>query len=190
MGRRRGKIQKEPITQNVLLDMLKLGAALTVAMVAPNALTLFKSAGRKTEWDPYYPSSIERHTMKLWRKGFVDVHETETGFTVVITEKGKQELLRYDIEAMSVPRQDPWDEKWRMVFFDIPTGHEARNIFREKLISMGFFQMQKSVYIHPFPCAKQIKFLREVYFMPDSVKLAVIEHLENDEDLRRFFRLG
>ena len=102
----------------------------------------------------------------------------------------RKELLKFDIEAMSIPRQNPWDGKWRMVFFDIPTSHKARNIFREKLISMGFFQMQKSVYVNPFPCAKQIKFLREVYEIPDSVKLAVIEHLENDEDLRKFFRLN
>ena len=98
-------------------------------------------------------------------------------------------MLTYDIEQMAIERQDPWDGKWRMVFFDIPTGHEARNIFREKLISMGFFQMQKSVYVHPFPCTKQIRFLREVYEMPHDVKLAVIEHLENDDDLRHFFRL-
>lgn len=119
----------------------------------------------------------------------MEVKETEAGYVVAITERGKRELLTYDIEQMAIERQNPWDGKWRMVFFDIPTGHEARNIFRENLISMGFFQMQKSVYVHPFPCTKQIKFLREVYEMPHSVKLATIEHLENDEDLRRFFRL-
>lgn len=189
MGRRKRSVPKEQITKDVLLNLLKAGAALAVAVTAPNALRVLKPLIEQPKWDKYYPSSIERHTMKLWRKGLVEVKETEAGYVVAITERGKRELLTYDIEQMAIERQNPWDGKWRMVFFDIPTGHEARNIFRENLISMGFFQMQKSVYVHPFPCTKQIKFLREVYEMPHSVKLATIEHLENDEDLRRFFRL-
>lgn len=188
--RKRLKEPKEHITRDTLLALLKAGAVLTVAFTAPNALRLLSPlVGEEKQWEQYYPSSIARHTLKLWRNGFVDVYETESGYVVKITEKGRTEILRYDLESMTIPKQEPWDRRWRMVFFDIPASHEARNIFRESLLSMGFFKMQKSVYVHPFPCRKQIQFLREVYDIPHSVKFATVDFLENDEDLRRFFRL-
>lgn len=192
MGRRKvvNRVVREHIGRDELLDFLRAGIALSVAVIAPNALRVFKPLiTKESTWNRFYPSSIERHTMKLWRKGLVDVKETVDGFIVVITQKGITDVLRYDLDALSVKRPDTWDRKWRIVFFDLPATHEARNHFREKLISIGFFQMQKSVYVYPFPCEKEIQFLREVYSMPHSVKYAVVEKLENDEDLRHFFRL-
>lgn len=193
MGRRKKKPEKkEHITKDILLRLLQGGALLGVALIAPNAIRMLKPLSRnEEEWENYYPSSLQRYTMRLWRKGLVDVKETSEGYTVVITEKGKTEILRYDMEAMSIKKQDPWDRKWRMIFFDIPTGEDSpRHAFREHLRSMGFFMMQKSVYVHPYPCHKQVQFLREVFGIPHSVKLATVDFLENDDDLRRFFRLG
>lgn len=191
MGRRRVlKEPKEHITRDVLLNLLKAGVVLAVAVTEPGALRAFKPVmSREKRWRRYYPSSIERHTMKLWRKGFVELQETAEGHVVAITDKGKTETLRYDIENMEIKEPGQWDGKWRIVFFDIPASHEARNHFREKLLSLGFFQMQKSVYVHPYPCDKEITFLREIYHMPHSVKYAEVTRLENDEDLRSFFRL-
>jgi hypothetical protein len=193
MGRRKlvSRNSREHIGKEELLDFLRAGIALSVAVAAPNALRIFKPwANTHKVWKRFYPSSIERHTMKLWRKGFVDVKETDQGFKVTITEKGETEVLKYDLENLTIATPDDWDGKWRMVFFDIPSGHENRNHFREKLLSLGFFQMQKSVYIYPFPCKKEIQYLREVYNMPHSVKFATVSWLENDDDLRRFFRLS
>ncbi len=192
--RHRKKIREEPkehITRDKVLALLKIGVVLAVAFTAPNALVAFAPFVRgHKEWEPYYPSSITRHTLKLWRKGYVDVKETKEGTVVVLSEKGKREVLRYDLENLSVPKQTPWDGKWRMVFFDVPTSHGSRNAFREYLKAMGFFLMQKSVYVHPYPCAREVKYVREVLDLPHEVKLATVSTLENDEDLRRFFRLG
>ena len=77
-----------------------------------------------------------------------------------------------------------------MVFFDIDTGHNMeRRVLRNKLKELGFFAMQKSVYVFPYPCNKEIQYLREVYEIPHSVKLALVENMENDDDLRRIFHL-
>lgn len=192
MGRHKTskKLVKEHIGRDELLGLLKSGIGLTMMLAFPNSQKIFKPllSGQNT-WNEYYPSSIHRHTMKLWRKGLVDVRESSDGYTVVITEKGRRDTLQYDLEAMTVETPTEWDGRWRMIFFDIPTTHKARNHFREKLLYMGFFCMQKSVYVYPYPCEKQIKFLREVYEMPHSVKYAVVESLENDEDLRRYFHV-
>lgn len=193
MGRRRQKntVEKEHITQDILLGILKTGVLLTVAVIAPNVLQIIDSfASKKKEWERYYPSSVGRQITKLWRKGCVQIQETKNGHVVTITDKGKTEVLKYDIDNISISEQNPWDGKWRMVFFDIATGYDsARHAFQNKLKSLGFFQMQKSVYIFPYPCEKEVKFLREVYDIPHSVKLAKVERLENDLELRSHFRL-
>ncbi|HLD25256.1 MAG TPA: CRISPR-associated endonuclease Cas2 [Patescibacteria group bacterium] len=190
---RRKKVQapKEHVTRDILLQLLKTGVVLAVAMTAPNALKMFTPRGRReSPLEQYYPSSVNRQLTRLWRKGFVDVREGPDGYVVTISDKGKTEILRYDLDTMDVPRPREWDGKWRMVFFDIPGKEESvRAAFRQHLKSMGFFQMQKSVYVHPFPCSKQVQFLREVYAIPHSVKLAVVDVLENDEDLRRIFHV-
>lgn len=192
--RKRKKLREEPrehITRDKIFALLKVGVVLAVAFTAPNALAVFAPFVRgHKEWEPYYPSSITRHTMKLWRRGYVEVKETKDGTIVVLSEKGKREVLKYDLENLVIQKQVPWDGKWRMVFFDVPTSHSARNAFREYLKSMGFFQMQKSVYVHPYPCAREVKYVREVLVLPHEVKLATVSALENDNDLRRFFRLG
>lgn len=190
MKRRKKKSAKEHITRDTLLDLLKLGAILTVAFTAPKMLRILKSSREEKPWEPYYPSSVARTTTTLWRKGFVDVKEGKDGFTVTLTDKGKREILQYDLEEMSIPKQEPWDGRWRMVFFDIAAGDPSRHMFRDRLKALGFFPMQESVYVHPYPCRKQIQFLREIYEIPHSVKLASVSWLENDEDLRGFFRLS
>ena len=115
--------------------------------------------------------------------------DTKNGYIVRLTDKGKKLTLSYDIDTMAIQKQEEWDGKWRMVFFDIPAGQIERIMFQRKLKNLGFFQMQRSVYICPYPCEKEIKFLREVWEMPHSVKLATVERIENDSDLRRHFRL-
>jgi DNA-binding transcriptional ArsR family regulator len=192
MARRRTLEQsRKHITKDILLSSLSEGIHLTVDMIEAHSVRyLLRRVYGASVWEEYYPSSISRHTTKLWRKGLVDVRQTKDGCVVVLTEKGKTEVLKYDIDNLSIPKQEPWDGKWRMVFFDIDTeSHATRNAFREHLKTMGFFQIQKSVYVHPYPCTKELQYLREVLEVPHSVKLATVEQIENDEDLQRYFKL-
>ena len=188
--REKKSFTKSHIDKQALLQLLKAGVVLSVVLVAPNALRILKpSLKEKDSWNDYYPSSIERETLRLWRRGYVEVRKMKNGYQVRITARGKTEILNYDLNAMSIPKPKSWDGKWRMVFFDIPAGKKVRHVFRRHLRELEFFPMQESVYVHPYPCAKQIKFLREVYSIPHYVKLAVVERIENDRDLRRYFDL-
>jgi DNA-binding transcriptional regulator PaaX len=192
MGRKKSRVVRENITKEVLLGVLKTGVILAVAVTAPGLLQVIDTFTNKHDtWGKYYPSSLTRHVRRLLRKGLVELKETTDGYTVRLTHKGKSEFLKYDIDHMSIAKQDRWDGKWRMVFFDIPAGDgSARTVFQRKLRSLGFFQMQRSVYVYPYPCRKEVAYLREIYGIPHDVKLATVEHLENDEDLRKIFHLS
>jgi len=72
------------------------------------------------------------------------------------TKKGKiwfrTSLLRY-YKDLGVK----WDNKWRLVIFDIPQEfHNKRNRFRKRLKSLGFYKIQKSVFVFPYPCENEL----------------------------------
>lgn len=191
MKKERDEGVKIKINKRELLRILKAGTVLALAFVAPNAIKVLKDwVKEKDEWEDYYPSSIEKMTQKLLRKGMVEVVYKRDMPVVKITEKGKTEILRYDLENFSIEKPKKWDGKWRMVIFDFPVDYKKeRQIFWEKIKQLGFYQMQKSVYLYPFPCEKEIKYLREVLNVPHYVKLALITKIENEEELRKIFRV-
>ena len=49
-------------------------------------------------------------------------------------------------------------------YFDIPEKlKRAREVLRDKLKDIGFIELQKSVFAHPFECEDEINFIVEVF---------------------------
>jgi phenylacetic acid degradation operon negative regulatory protein len=49
------------------------------------------------------------------------------------------------------------DGRWRIVIFDIPQNKSyVRHILRTKLAEFSFYKLQRSVYISPYVCEKEI----------------------------------
>jgi CRISPR/Cas system-associated protein endoribonuclease Cas2 len=140
--------------------------------------------------EDYFPSEVHRTVARLERKGWVEKKEVSGEIVVALTEKGKKQLLVFDLETLA-PKEDKWDGKWRMVFFDIESkSSHLRDRLRRYLVRMGFKQYQESVWVSPYGCDDEIKYIREVLEAGHGIKLAVVESLENDEDLREWFGLG
>lgn len=191
MGRHKEQVERKNITKDILLGILKTGALLTLATVAPGTLKIFKNFGEKDPWFEYYPSSIERVTRRLYRKGMVEIKYNQKIPTVQISQNGKIEILSYDLDKLRIKSQTHWDGKWRLVIFDIAEKYKKiREIVRVKLKELGFYQFQDSVFIYPYPCEKEIIYLREILLVPHSIKLVRADRIENDEDLRKIFKLN
>lgn len=140
-------------------------------------------------WDEYFPSVIVGASNRLLRKGLVEKEEMSDGVVVKITEKGKREILKFDLAKMAVKR-GKWDGKWRIVFFDVDEDkRHIRDRLREYLKILGLKQMQESVFVSPFDVFAEVKYLREVLDIPHAVKLATVDYLENSEDLREIFEV-
>lgn len=178
------------ITKETLLGILKTGAVLGLAVTAPGTLKIFKNFGKEDPWYEYYPSTIERLTRKLYRQGMVET-KYEHGIPVVkITNKGIVEVLKYDLDKMEIKPQKKWDGKWRLVVFDISKKYnKVRDLIRNKLKAMNFYKFQDSVFIYPYPCEKEIQYLREVLQIPHTIKLIRADRIENDKQLREIFKL-
>lgn len=145
--------------------------------------------GSKINLEDYFPSVVARTADKLERKGMVERIETKEGLMIKITDKGKQELLKYKLKEMR-PKDGKWDGKWRVVFFDVPEEKKSkRDVLRDFLLVLGMKRMQDSVFIGPYDVMREVRYLREYLGVPHGVKLGVLESLENADDLKEIFNL-
>ncbi len=109
-----------------------------------------------------------------------------------ITKLGKKELLRYNIDELEIKKSKVWDDKWRMVIFDIPEKFKnGRDALSKKLKEMGFYRLQKSVFVYPYECENEIDFIREFFDVKKFVILLRISTMGEYYDLilKKYFNL-
>lgn len=139
--------------------------------------------------EDYFPSVVVQTVKRLARKGMVEIKEAGEGKVVILTEKGKRGKLFYNLKNM-LPKKGIWDGKWRVVIFDIDEKRKGkRNFLRKYLTQLGFRQWQKSVWINPYDCTSEIKYLREVLEVPHEVKFGVMEWVEDEDEIKKWFDL-
>jgi len=185
------KLQREKANTTRTKEVLRLlatGAVIGMSFVMPTlpmAIAPF-IIDRNENRIPRFGQTIR----DLHRQKLVEiVHEGDT--TIVrITEEGKLRALRYKIDEMVVAPQRRWDGLWRLVIFDIPEKEKRmRELFREHLKLLNFYQLQKSVWVHAYPCIDEIEFLREIYHVGFNVSYIVAKQIENDSLLRSHFNI-
>lgn len=93
-----------------------------------------------------------------------------------ITGIGKRKLVR---RFPLLKWQDQkWDGLWRMVIFDIQeSNRKTRQIFRQKLLSLGFGKLQQSVYITPFDVAEDMYEFIQLHNLEKQAHVLVNKHL-------------
>ena len=89
---------------------------------------------------------------------------------------------------MAPPKK--WDGVWRLIIFDIPEKYRARRRdFQEKLKHMGCYQLQKSVWTHPFPCEKEIEMLKDFLHIKPYVDILIVSRMSSGKVLYHFREL-
>lgn len=125
------------------------------------------------------------------KQKYVTVAESEEGtVTVKITKVGLVKALSYNLNTMHVQEPATWDKKWRVVIFDVPVKHNRlRDVFRMRLVQLGLYKIQESVYVSPYPCFDEVEFLRELYGISFTVRYLLVEKIEDDRGIKRHFKL-
>jgi len=91
---------------------------------------------------------------------------------------------------MKINKPLKWDNLWRLVIFDIPEDKKsARMALASKLKELGFYPMQKSVYIHPYECKDEIDFIMELFDITPYVRFLRVRDIDIELDLKNRFRL-
>jgi DNA-binding transcriptional regulator PaaX len=128
---------------------------------------------------------------ELYKSKLISEKENPDGtITMILTEKGEKKALTYNLDEMTIKKPAEWDKKWRMVVFDIPERIKwTREAMRRHLKNLGFYEFQKSVFVHPYDCKDEIEYLIEFYDIRRFVRFVVAESLDNELHLKREFEL-
>ncbi len=182
-------------TTQGILSYLAVAGVLAIAVTAPYALAgiarLYASA-KKLSLEQTRVRRIAQALAAAKRSKLIIMSQKLDGkFLVELSEKGRRRLKEVDYENLQIPILKTWDQKWRIVIFDIPHTFRKsiRNAFTIKLKRLGFSLLQKSVWVHAYPCENEIRFLAEALQVSRFVHIIVAESLTNDVKLYRHFQL-
>lgn len=180
------------ITSRLVDEIIRLGAlgaSLSAAMVAPNAIQALDKPLRKlfARLDQHEQvREVQRVIRYMKQKGLL-AGSYEHGLQ--LTRKAKERLIRNELETLSVTPQKTWDKRWRIILYDIPERQKsARDALGTQLLRIGCFQLQKSTWITPFPCRDDIVKICTHYDIDTYVTYFEALNLDNEKALLSRFK--
>jgi len=135
--------------------------------------------------------SIKDAIRKLYQSKLIDFKEKSGGDVILtLTDNGKKKILIYNFDKIKLKKSSKWDGYWRMVIFDIPEYlKKERDFFSKKLKEMGFYSIQKSIFIYPHECKNELDFMIEVLNLRKFVRFILVKEIDIDLHLRKIFKL-
>jgi DNA-binding transcriptional regulator PaaX len=170
--------------QNIILSTISTAGIIGIALVAPNVLGAMGKLGiiphkRQSE-------TIEKARERLIRMGLVE--HSKDGLK--ITKKGRIRLFKEGFYQVTNKKNKKWDGRWRVLIFDIPENlRYVRDQIRMSLLNIGFMRLQNSVWIFPYDCEEYISLLKADMEISDDVLYMIVDELENDGHIRKYFGL-
>lgn len=173
-----------------ILKLIGIGALFTAASIlSPTFLyVVLKKYLKYKLRKSYKPNQIKNSIYYLRKRKFIAYEGNNKN--IKLTDLGKRRLSKIDYENLEI-KTGNWDGKWRFLFFDIPEEKlGARDTFRRKLKLLGFFHFQRSVFVCPYPCEKEINFMTDYLDITPCVYLVTAKRFSGDEYLLKEFALN
>ncbi len=161
--------------QATILAVIGVAGVVAVGVVAPNVAGLLAKHGANVIRKANEKQNIAKAIKTLKKQGKIKVVDGH----YELTDMGRIAFQGGVARAIHIHNKPKWDGKWRMVMFDVSEKHrERREQLRSMLQSFGFQQLQKSVWVYPYPCEELIALLQielrvrkeAVYLVADAVQ--------------------
>ena len=177
-----------PMSKKIML--LLIGGASLCLTRRPDAYFRIVK-GMVKEWRKINERNLRAAIKNLYKSKMIDFKENEDGTVLtVLTDQGEKRILKYDIDKIEIKRPSSWDKLWRLVIFDIPENKKiGRKALVAKLKELGFYPMQKSVFIHPYECKDEIDFITEIFELSSYNRFLRVKDIDIDLDLKNRFHL-
>lgn len=162
----------------LIRDRLLLGAAISgdlfFEFVQPLSFQLKKMRGMLPP--DYKLTNFTVSISKMLTTGYLEKVVRNGEPYLRLTGRGLKALVR-DYPIFSLKNQK-WDGKWRMVFYDIPNEKKGiRDSLKSKLKELGFGMIQESIYITPYDLAQDLSEFIEAQQLDDYVFIGEINKL-------------
>lgn len=178
-----------PTVHEIILRTILDSGSIILDELAPSAIKRFgPSFGLTRKSDPRY--DIPRSVRRLVERGLLEVKVRKGQEFLSLTEKGQQTLVRFARDELILKKPKVWDKKWRVVIYDIPEDRKSlRMELKRVLEGLGFVMVQKSVWVHAYPCEDLLLLLKAEFRLGKEVLYLVVNRIENDTWMRKHFKL-
>ena len=185
------KKPKSVIVKDILYWLAIAGMVYFAASSPYFVLNLMRSFKKWRKYKKYKTRNISNAFKRLERQGCIEIKKTNHQIYISLTEKGKRMANWLQIDALKIKRPIKWDGRWRIVIFDIAQMKKFyREAFRGKLKELGFYPLQKSVWIHPFNCKDEIEVLKDFFGLSEKeIRLIIAEEIGQEQWLRKIFNI-
>ncbi len=187
------RIKKKSLSFQIL-RALAVGGVFILAASSPTfALNLPNNIARilKEQNQRKKREKLFRALTYLRSRKFTEIKDLPDGRTEVrITSAGQEFVGIADFDNLEIEKPIVWDKKFRLVIFDIPKHkHSYSTGFSRTLKELGFYMIQKSVWVHPYDCTNEIVYLRNIFEIEPYVKVVLADAIEGDFKIRKHFKL-
>ena len=182
---RKSKIQK------ILLNSLYTAGIMSLAVFAPNAISILKkfNIGKKRKSNPKY--SVRKAINRLRQKGLIVWEENKKGVFLRLTREGEQSLDLMERKEFKISIPKKWDSKWRIIIFDIKEERKGtREKLRNTLINIGFLKIQNSVWVYPYDCEELMTLIKADLKVGKDILYIIADSIENDSWVKKHFNLN
>ncbi len=184
---------KSEITKDLLL-LLAVSGMIVVAATSPHLGTnLVRAYQRRKKYTPRRDEKRDciNAFYRLLRDGSITVERSTKQIYISLTERGRAKAGWLQINHLRIEKPKKWDGIWRIVIFDIAHQHRLkREALRGLLKRLDFYQLQKSVWIHPYNCKSEVELLAD-FFGLTSKEIRLIESgaIGKDTEIKKYFHM-
>jgi DNA-binding transcriptional regulator PaaX len=171
-----------------VLMTVAVAGVITVAAALPGVAIIAAPFLKKKKYSP--KQVILRNVDSLIKHGLLVQQVDKAGhISLKLTKLGKFEVGIRGLDTQ-IGRSKVWDGLWRVIVFDIPESKsKVRYELRRAVGLYGFYKLQQSVWVYPYPCEDFVKLIKQRLGIASHVLYLTSNYIENDKYLRKEFDL-
>lgn len=135
---------------------------------------------------------IKRNLKNLEKIDIISIEERGNKLFVYKINNNHPKVIKYSIKILLdlKKKNKNWNGKWFLVFFDVPEiQRNKRDYLRKFLIDLGFYRYQKSVYLFPYECEKEVTLIKKIVEGAKYMRYIIAEKIEDEPKAKTFFNL-
>lgn len=177
-------------TRDKILLLLLTGVALGLSTSPRAQRRVFRNLSY--EWKKISRKNLYRNVGSLKKDGVVKYKKENEWWNIELTLKGEREAKKIKLNEIQINKPEKWDKNWHLVIFDIPEKMRvARDAMRQKMKHLGLTEIQKSTFICPYPCKKEIDKIAKFFEVEEYVLQLEVVNLDKsiENNLIKKFKL-
>ena len=139
------------------------GGSIILAAPPLGALAIFIKVIQKQQ-NNFSVNQLKNSFYYFKKRGWIKVEYNKGETAITFSKEGRKRAELWGAGKTlnkKLKEKIKWDKKWRIVMFDLNNNKTIqRNAIRVFLKRCGFILMQKSVWIYPYDCGKEVEFIR------------------------------